>query len=106
VLVAIEFLAAVSTLACRSGSRNQAQESAFASRWYSAPTQEPHPRQGGGKGARARPGTGTCRFRQTRAASTRRRAGVRAGPKSKNAAPAGAPLQAARDRARHKSRSA
>ena len=35
-----------------------------------------------------------------------RGAQVRAGPTNKNAAPAGAPLQAARDRARHKSRSA
>ena len=67
---------------------------------------EPHPRQGVGKGARARPGTGGCRFRQPRAATTRCREGVRAGPTDKNAAPAGAPLQAVRDRARHKSRSA
>ena len=52
------------------------------------------------------PGTGACRFPRHRAGPARCRSGVRAGPRTKMAAPAGAPPKAGRDRARPQPRSA
>ena len=49
--------------------------------------QGPHPRKGCGKGARAVPGTGACRFPQHRAGPTRCRSGVRAGPRTRRPRP-------------------